>query len=219
MRFSVLLAKWRDVFSVTIPWRMFAGFVLAISGLSGCTYVDPVSIPYSSNYKFRMDRPATVSKVLPGRTLYIRVERDWRGGKLYDDKYLVEAFAATQLFADIKVTEDPTPPSDSYLFYRKCDRSTYAPGMAGFAWLVTAFISPAQVRHHKFTCENRFEYVDPAAWWTVTTLHKMEQDYNITELANGFGVIPAIARGKKAEAYNPVAVANDTVNQVLWGLQ
>lgn len=192
---------------------------LLIGGLSGCVYTDPVTPGLGTNYQLFLYRPPAVSKILPGRTLYIRTERSYGDLALHDDQYLVNAFAATQLFADIKVTEDPYPPSDSYLLQRVCGTSSDEPDVAALAWIVTVFISPAYIRHHSINCTTSFRYVDPSNSWSPSTLYEVEQSYDISEYANGFSVIPLLMRGSEAEAYNPVAIANDTVNHVMWGLK
>ena len=201
--------------------RLASGAVagLLLASLSGCTYMDPVTARPGTQYTMLTNTPKEVGKMLPDRPLYIHFEFSSGSSTLTNDDYLPDAFMATGMFREVKLSKDPYPPADSYLLKRSCYHREDARGVGGILWLLTAFVVPGRIVHHHIQCNNEFSYVPPDSSTYPLSLYRFEQNYSISEYGNGFGVIPFLARGKKAEQYNPVAIANDTVRHVLWGLQ
>lgn len=193
--------------------RLATAIVALIIGLSGCSYVDPVQ-SQGGAYRLLLNPPESVSKLLPGRTLYIYEHPD--SASFHGGANLVNAFVATGLFSEVELIKDPNPPTgDSYMLERQCWNNRHSPGVMGLLALFTAFIIPIDFVENNVRCDIAFKYND----FTYTNLYSESQRYYVREFERGWTVIPFIGRGEKARNYNPVAVANDTVNHVLWGLK
>lgn len=177
--------------------------------ISGCTVVDAVTF----EHKPVLITAPQVGGLLPDRPLYIRTK-----DSPFDGQYLVDAFVATGLFSKVTVIRDPNAPADAYFLQQDCYSKTHNPAFANMiAWLFTAMVAP-MTDHTYHTCKTRLGYTGTGLAFSYN-IYSTEQRYILSRYTAGLSLIPFMQRGAEAKAYNPVAIANETVNRVVGGIQ
>lgn len=172
--------------------------------LSGCAVQEPVAFQPAAALG-----PVTVKAAMPDRPLRIH-----GGNGPFDDRLLVEAFQASGLFREVTLVPDHYPAMEEYFLKRDCERQAGQVKVAGHlaTWLLSAFILPASESRVVHRCHLTLSLNDEVLFKDTQVFH---------ETTYGYGLLLAVHYGRsgKAAAYNPRAVATDTVHRVLGGMQ